>query len=254
MNINKPLKKHIPQLKKLWKDSFGDTDETIDTFFKTAFSKDRCMCFYTDGDIAASLYWFNCMFYDKQIAYVYAVSTAKQYRGQGICHKLMEHTHAHLLSSGYSGAVLVPANKDLFGFYEQMGYTACTAIGSMQCEASCDSVEIRKIDAEEYACLRKSFLPLGGIVQEGENLEYLSAQAQFYAGQSFLLAARVEVNTLHGIELLGDTSYAPQITRALECKSGDFRVAGDDRLFAMYKTFDHENGDLPTYFGLAFDL
>ncbi|MBQ6999231.1 MAG: GNAT family N-acetyltransferase [Clostridia bacterium] len=253
MNIDKPLENHISKLKKLWKKSFGDTDESINTFFETAFSKERCMCCFVKDDIVASLYWFNCMFYNKRIAYIYAVSTAKEYRRQGICHKLMEHTHLHLLSNGYAGAVLVPENKELFGFYEQMEYTICTNIGDIHCGASADSIDIRKIDADEYTRIRKSFLPLGGIVQEDENIAYLSAQAQFYVGENFLLAARVDGNTLRGIELLGDTSYAPQITRALECKSGDFRVAGDDRLFSMYKTFDSENDDLPTYFGLAFD-
>ena len=34
------------------------------------------------------------------------------------------------------------------------------------------------------------FLPQGGVVQEGANLDFLEKQARFFAGHDFLLAAR----------------------------------------------------------------
>lgn len=253
MNIDTPEKKHIPQLKKLWKESFGDTDDTINIFFKTAFSTKRCMCFYADGNIVASLYWFNCTLADKPIAYIYAISTAKAYRGQGICHKLMEYTHSYLLSHGYVGAVLVPADDGLFKFYESMGYTVCSSIGQIFCEASSSAAEIREIDKHEYAYLRRQFLPRSGVVQEGENLDYLSALAQFYAGDDFLVAVVTEDDALNGIELLGNTSRAAHITNAFKCKKGRFRIMGDEHPFAMYKPLDNSKREIPSYFGLSFD-
>ncbi len=253
MNIDKPLNKDIPQLKELWKESFNDTDDAIDTFFENAFSMDRCMCVFDNGIIAASLYWFNCTLYDKRIAYIYAVSTAKQHRGKGFCRKLMEHTHLHLSSLGYSGSILVPASESLFGFYEKIGYTSCTTIGCIECKSNFESVEVREIDSEEYAGLRRKFLPDGGVVQEGENLRFLSAYMRFYAGEDFLLTAKKEGNVLNGAELLGNTSRVSQIVGALGCEMGKFRIAGDDCPFSMYMQFNKNNKKYPSYFGLAFD-
>ncbi len=253
MNINKPLKKDISQLKNLWKESFGDTDVVIDTFFAKAFSSDRCMCVFINGSIEASLYWFNCTFFGKRIAYIYAVSTAKQHRGKGYCRKLMEYTHLHLASLGYAGAILVPASEGLFSFYEKIGYTSCTTIAHIECKADFESVKVHEIDVEEYASLRRKFLPDGGVVQEGENLRFLSAYMRFYAGEDFLLTAKNEGDVLNGTELLGNTSRAPQIVSALGCKMGKFRIAGDERPFAMHINFNKNNQKTPSYFGLAFD-
>lgn len=253
MNIEKPLKKDIWQLKKLWKESFGDTDVVIDAFFENAFSTDRCMCVFDNGSIAASLYWFNCTFSGKRIAYIYAVSTAEQHRGKGFCRKLMEYTHLQLSSLGYAGSLLVPASESLFGFYEKIGYTSCTAIGSIECKASFERGNVREIDAEEYASLRRKFLPDGGVVQEGENLRYISSYMRFYAGEDFLLAAKKEGVVLNGAELLGNTSCASKIVGVLGCKTGKFRVIGNQIPFSMYKYFDEKNSEKPSYFGLAFD-
>ena len=32
----------IPSMRELWKEAFGDTDEAIDGFFRTAFDSKRC--------------------------------------------------------------------------------------------------------------------------------------------------------------------------------------------------------------------
>jgi len=253
MNIDKPLKKDILYLKKLWKESFGDTDVVIDTFFENAFSTERCMCVFYNGSIAASLYWFNCTFSGKRIAYIYAISTAKQHRGKGFCRKLMEHTHLHLRSLGYTGAILVPASESLFGFYEKMGYISCTTIGNIECKSDFKSVDIREIGVEEYANSRRKFLPDGGVVQENENLSLLSTYMKFYSGTDFLLAAKKEEDMLNAAELLGNTSCASQIVGALGCKMGKFRIAGNDTPFSMYMDFNKNNEKTPSYFGLAFD-
>ena len=135
MKIDKPLTTQIPSLKLLWKEAFGDTDEFINMFFSTAFSTDRCRCVTLNGNIIAALYWFNCQYNNKPIAYLYAVATAKAYRGQGICHMLMKDTHQYLAKLGYEGVILVPGNEGLFKFYENIGYKTCSYIHKFQCTA-----------------------------------------------------------------------------------------------------------------------
>ncbi len=236
--------------RRLWQEAFGDTDAFLDLFSSTAYASHRSRTLTVDGNLAAALYWLDCSYCDKKIAYIYAVATAKAYRRQGLCHRLMEDTHLQLKDQGYAGAILVPGSKALFELYTGMGYTICSYVRTLCCQAQ-GTIECREIGKTEYAVMRRQMLPPGGVVQEGENLDFLEKQAQFYAGPGFLLAARKEGVCLHGLELLGDTSAAPAIAATLGCETGKFRTSGSEQPFAMY--YPLRDDAVPTYFGFAFD-
>lgn len=260
MTIDAPKESMLPALRNLWQEAFGDTEDFLNTFFTTAFSADRCRVITQNGTVVAMLYWFDCLLSDRPVAYVYAVATGKDFRGQGLCHKLMEDTHRHLKTLGYAGTVLVPGSEALFGFYERMGYEAFGGIRELHCDHAETSVSLSEIDKAEYAALRQKHLPKGGILQEKENLDFLETQAAFYKGSDFLLTARREGNTLYGLELLGNEAAASGMVRALGCEKGTFRTPGtaNDRPFAMYRPLtrvqaNKKGGLWPTYFGFSFD-
>ena len=252
MIIDSPTPVPAPSLKRLWREAFGDTEEFLDTFFTTAFSADRFRCAMEDGEAVAALYWFDCLYEGGRIAYIYAVATAKSHRGRGLCRTLMADTHAHLSRLGYVGAVLVPCSKELFAFYGRLGYRTCSCVRELCVTAGDRDIALRRVDADEYARLRRTLLVRGGVIQENENLEFLSAQAELYAGDNFLLAANEDGGRLRGIELLGDVNAAPRILRALGYAEGRFRTVGNDIPFAMFYPLE-DNAPVPSYFGLAFD-
>lgn len=256
MTIDAPKKSQIPKLRSLWQEAFGDTQDFLDDFWRTAFDTDRCRCVVTDGKVVAALYWFDCQYMKNRIAYVYAVATDEAYRGRGIGHELMENTHQHLAKLSYEGAILVPGSEGLFRFYEGMGYRTCSTIREFSCTTAVKDekeVLLRSIDKTEYARLRRQMLPQDGVVQENENLDFLQTQAQLYAGPGFLLAARKEDDRILGVELLGNDAKAPEIVHALGCVQGTFRVPGEGKAFAMYHSLTDNTQPDPTYFGLAFD-
>ena len=253
MIIDYPKIKDIPELIKLWKEAFGDSDKFLKTFFSTAFSAKRSRHITVDGITAAALYWFDCSYNGNNIAYVYAVATKKAYRGQGLCRILINDTHTILKSRGYAGAILVPGSKELFDFYNRLGYETCAYVNELKCIKSGKKLKVSKIGKTEYAKLRRQYLPSGSVVQEGENLDFLERYASFYAGHDFVLATQGEKDTMHGIELLGNISSAPDIVGTLGYKSGSFRVPGQEIPFAMYYHFEKSDTTVPTYFGLAFD-
>lgn len=253
MTITVPHKTHIPALRSLWQEAFGDTEEFLNAFFITAFHVDRCRCITLDEKLAAALYWFDCRHMGKRIAYLYAVATAKAYRRQGICHKLMKDTHLHLTKLGYEGTILVPGNSALFELYESMGYHTCSYIREFCCLGEANQISLRRIDKDEYARLRWQLLPPGGVVQEYENLDFLQTQVAFYAGSDFLLASREEAGTFYGVELLGNQAHAPGILHALGYEKGIFRTPGKDIPFAMHCPLGESTLPPPAYFGLAFD-
>lgn len=253
MIIDPPNTGEIPALRSIWKEAFGDSDAFLDTFFRTAYSPKRCLIVRIDGRVAAALYWFRCTYNDLPIAYLYAVATAKAYRGQGFCRALLNHTHKNLQTLGFHGTVLVPGSQSLFRFYESLGYCTCSTHHSFSCVAADTAIPLSAVSVSAYATLRRRFLPENSVIQEQENLDLLQTEAAFYAGDKYLLAARKEGDTLRGIELLGDTSVAPGILAALGCTKGTFRTPGEDIPFAMSYSFNTGIPILPSYFGFAFD-
>jgi len=249
MNIDYPTQEQIKELKKLWQEAFGDTDAFWEQFYTHGFAPDRCRCMSLDGKPVAALYWFDCLLEGRPVAYLYGIATAKRHRGKGLCRALLENTHTHLKYLGYAGEILVPAQEELFPMYEKMGYTHTVSIQEYSVAAGQEKAELRPIGPEEFCRLRQTFLPDGGVVQDGDGIAFLETQAEFYAGEDFLVTASREENFLP--ELLGNAEKAPQILAALGMPEARIRTIGAEKPFAMY----HALSELPApgYFGLAFD-
>lgn len=249
MHIDKP--ENILSLWRLWKEAFGDEDAFLNRFFSSAFSPDRCRC-ATQGDcLLGALYWFDVYVQDQKYAYIYAVATAKHSRGKGVCHALMADTNRYLAAQGYSGSMLVPESDGLRNFYAGMGYICCTGVQEQVLYAGGESEAAQKITAQQYGALRRGLLPAGSVIQEGENLSFLQAQYELYAGEGWLLAAYPQEKELFAMEYLGDVEKCAGILKTLGFDRGLFRMSGQQP-FAMYLPFT-KTSKKPAYFGLAFD-
>ena len=251
MIIDRPTNDQIPLLASLWREAFED-GEFFEVFKTSAFSIERCRCAILGDEVAGALYWFDCSCNGEKVAYLYAIATAKKYRSQGVCRALMEDTHSYLRSLGYSSAVLVPGNGDLFNFYGRMRYFVCSSVCEREFFADGQSRQVTPISRNEYAMARRRYLPEGGVIQEGENLELLERTTSLYVGEGFVMAAEIDENTLVCHEFLGNIDDIPNILNSLGCARGSFRYPGNDKRFAMCILLD-EKATIPKYLGLAFD-
>ena len=252
MKIDFPIPAQQPQLMALWQEAFGDSEEFVDGFFCTGFSPARCRCITEDGNVVAALYWFDVRYENQHFAYVYAVAVKKTHRNRGLCTALMEDTHAHLRLRGYDGVLLMPQNDSVREMYGKLGYTNCTWMDDFSCDAGEVPVTMRRIGRDEYAALRREFLPEGGALQEEENIAYLEMMAFFYAGDDFLLAAHKSGKHLYCPELLGNRKAGPGIVAALNCTDGHFRSPGDSQPGTMLFQLV-EDVNPPKYLGLTFE-
>ena len=241
----------IPGLRDLWKKAFGDTDEFLDLFFSTAYAPDRCRCIAEGELVQSALYWFDCFLEDRKIAYIYAVATDPACRGRGLCRQVMEDTMGVLRSRGYAGAILLPQEEWLIAMYAGMGFEACTTVTEQWFPAG-EAVSARQIDGSEYAALRRKFLPVGGVIQEGENMAFLAGMAKFYKGENFIAAVTADGEELWCPEFLGDAEAVPGLIKMLDFPAGRARMPGKSRQFAMYRSLS-KIGKNPCYFGLVFD-
>ena len=252
MIISSPKDCDIVELKALWKEAFGDTDEFINSFFDAAFQEKRCRCAKTGDKVIAALYWFDCEYQGQKAAYLYAIATAKSERGKGVCRELMQIVQSELEQMGYVGSMLVPCKQDLFAFYNKLGYNDVCYINEFEVLPS-NKVEFRKISKEEYGILRKSFLPKSAVLQEGENLDFLALSCEFYLGDGFIFIAYKEDTILYVTELLGNIDIASGIVAAFDCNKGIFRTVGNKKPFALWMPIGTKKLPCPDYFGFAFD-
>lgn len=231
--------------KVLWSAAFGD-DGWIDSFFRTAYRPENTLAIFREGQLAAGLAWMDVTCEGRRLAYLYAVATAPEYRHQGLCRELMAKTQEVLTSRGYDGSVLVPADDGLRQMYAGMGYRNLGGVENLTLPAG-TPVPLWEVTPEEYAALRRNYLPVGGIVQEDGAIEYLAQSARLCAGDGFLLAAAED----EPMELLGDASQAAGILGALGKGLGTFRLPGTAP-FAMFRPTCDDSWT-PAYFGLAFE-
>lgn len=230
--------------KALWSAAFGD-DGWIDSFFRTAYRPENTLAIFRDGQLAAGLAWMDVTCEGRRLAYLYAVATAPEYRHQGLCRELMANAQKALAARGYDGSVLVPADDGLRQMYATMGYRNFGGVENLTLPAGVP-VPLQEVTPQEYAALRRNYLPVGGIVQEDGAIKYLAESAKLYAGNGFLLAAAED----EPMELLGDASQAAGIVGALEKDQGTFRLPGTSP-FAMFRPICDDSWT-PAYFGLDF--
>ena len=250
MIIDHPTTAQIPQLRSLWKEAFGDSDAFLDIFFQRAFSPRRCCCVTQSDTVVAALYWFDCQWQDKRLAYLYAVATAKAMRGQGLCRTLLKKTHSILQKTGYTGSILSPQSEALFAMYGKFGYRTCSFVQEFTCTAAGDPIPLTEATPAEYAAARRRLLPHNSVLQEGVTLDFLSTYARLYTGPDLALAAYPNEGELFVCELLGAPQSAPRILAALGFPQGSFLTPGSQKPYTMYRAFTDDDS-LPAYFGLA---
>ena len=235
-------------LKGLWKTVFGDTDFFIDSFFDVAFSPDRYRCIQENGEIVSALYWLDCLWEGRKIAYIYAVATDPRFRGRGIASRLMEDTHAQLKEQGYAGAVLKPA-KGLFPFYERLGYRTNSFVRYFSVDAKDPPIPVKPVSPAEHARLRRILLPENSILQEGVTLDFLHLFADVYAAADALICVDPESGTV--LEYLGSPDSAPGILASLGIKQAQLRSPGQDVPFTMWIPLNCTK--MPGYLGITLE-
>lgn len=235
-------------LKALWKTVFGDPDSFIDAFFEDAFSPNRCRWIREDGHIVSALYWLDCEYSCGKLAYIYAVATDPAYRGKGLASRLLEETHAHLKALGYAGAVLKPANG-LFPFYGRLGYVSSGHIRYFDAQASDTPIPVKRLSLEEFAALRRKYLPENSVIQEGATLLFLSRFATYYEAPNALVTVDTDSDSV--LEYLGDPLAAPGILAALSIPQAQIRTLGDDVPFTMFHPLNCTK--IPGYLGITLE-
>ena len=124
--IRFPFESDYENLKKLWKTSFDDSEESLDYFFKNTASPDRVLAVFQNKKPVSALYMLESeiVISEKTYSayYIYAVCTHPDFRGKGLMKSLFEELFNVAKSRNIDYLFLVPEEDYLFKLYEKLGF------------------------------------------------------------------------------------------------------------------------------------
>lgn len=254
----------LPALTALWQTCFGDEKAQIDAFWRALWQHIRVFAAYEGSTPASMLCALPTALIDdagesRPAAYLYAVCTAPQQRGRGLCASLLAYAEKALQKDGCRFAALVPSNRELFGFYQKLGYQAAFFHREYTVSAEKGTAKIGKLDADGYRNLREMQLYGAFLSYPLPLLQWqASAAPGLYrvetADAVCCCAAERAGERLLCKELLPDCPEAAAALAAkLGCKDARVRTCGGDTPFGMVKPFGAFPAPMEAYLGLAFD-
>ena len=114
------------ELRELWRQSFGDTEQCIELYFSRFFKPRDCVVCRADGHIACMAHLLPAQIWDgsKKLRchYLYAAATLPRFRGNGLMGLLLRYAADYGRKRGDAYSVLVPSSASLFEFYKRHGY------------------------------------------------------------------------------------------------------------------------------------
>ena len=239
----------ITKLKRLWQKAFGDSAESVDAFFRSAYDPAHSAVICLENEPVSALYWLDYVWRGKKLAYIYAVATDEKFRGQGYGKQLMEQAHRQLREQGYAGAVLVPAEARLVKWYEKLGYQPCYRAKKREIPAD-TAISVTKISALQYAALRKERIP-NAPQPEKALYDYFATYGSFYTAEDSIFAATIQEDKVYFQEFLGDIRLLPHIIGGWQAKTGAVCLPDEDTAFTMYYPLTEMK--MPDYFSFALD-
>ena len=111
------------EIHKIWETCFGDEAELVDFYLDKRMTEDNMLLICQDGHAVSMASFLDMNIRDgeewKPAKYVYSVATLPEYRGRGYAAKILKKAEEIFNMP----LVLVPAEKELVGYYRKVGFT-----------------------------------------------------------------------------------------------------------------------------------
>lgn len=246
--MRRARREDLPTLSNLWARCFGDSVAYVDAFWARFYDEFQV---FVNEDCTAMAVVMPMRWQERSAAYLYAVCTAPEARGRGLCRTLIAEIEAELCRQGISYALLVPAEPHLFAFYEKMGYET-VFFRSSRSGGAADAPKARRISPAEYGALRQAQL-CGGVEYPLCLLELQETFGALYAVPGGCAAAEREDAGWLIRELLTDEPDAALASLAAELETASLTAwqPGAESPHGMAKSLD--GAPLKqSYLGLSF--
>lgn len=106
----------------LWIDVFGDEREQVDRFLIDIHREDNLLTHSEQGRVVSMLNIVEIATDLGSTAYLYAIATASEWRGQGFAGQLIHQAIEVARKREYKAVMLIPSDQSLVGYYERFGF------------------------------------------------------------------------------------------------------------------------------------
>lgn len=110
------------EVKRLWKEAFGDGDDFIDSFLIRYYSRHRMLGIERDGRLVSMLHLLPFQSELGRTVYVYGVATEEAFRRQGYATELLREAVRTCRERGDDALMLIPDSDHLRGYYANAGF------------------------------------------------------------------------------------------------------------------------------------
>ena len=160
------------EIHKIWETCFGDEAELVDFYLDKRMTEDNMLLICQDGHAVSMASFLDMNIRDgeewKPAKYVYSVATLPEYRGRGYAGKILKKAEEIFNMP----LVLVPAEKELVGYYRKVGFTEAYPSERLLEKqdvpelfaAELNSYSVEEITAAEYKKIREQKLMRDGFI------------------------------------------------------------------------------------------
>lgn len=194
------------RLYNLWQSVFEENNDFTSLFFDNIYNAKNCITAKEDNKIVSALHILPCEIIDgnnsvRKAQYIYGAATLKEYRCRGIMKSLLEYACEYGKKRGEEYSVLVPAEENLFKFYEKCGYQKFYKIRKV----------IMKRDELNKFCIRKNSIrcnfTIDNIVELRFNYIINNCGSVLWNKQHINYACKL-IRAENGFIAYGENSYA----------------------------------------------
>ncbi len=179
------VSRYTESLKKLWIDTFGDSEDYVNLLFYNGYTPTECFAEVISGEVVSVLYLLKGYIKTEKAVfegrYLYAAATAVNHRGKGLMAKLLKEAQQYIKDNNISFISLVPADEGLYGYYGRFGFESVMKnYVSVNIKSGLDSAPTHSMSNKDFFALRKS-LPGSYFNFADEGLNY-ALSCLHYAG------------------------------------------------------------------------
>lgn len=169
-------KEDIYSIRSLWETAFPEEPDFNEYFFKNIFDHKNTLVYIKNNEIASMAQMLPYNIKDiGEVTYIYGAATMPKYRKMGLMSELLKSSFEIDVKLGRAASILIPANKPLFKFYENIGYD--TAFYMKQCVYNKNLLKGDAIEAE-YSHIERLMDIYSGSVER--SCEYWRVQIDMY--------------------------------------------------------------------------
>ena len=213
------------ELIEIWKQSFGDSEEYIRTFFEWNLSKTMVIVYEVDGKAVSVAYLLPVTYEragQKAVScwYLYAAATLPEFRGRGYFGEIVKVVREEVAEP----VILVPGGASLVSYYEKQGMKVWLEEQYLDINTYAEKTSakyknddrvqgrIKELTAEEYAVKREKTLAGTSYIKWDEHfMNYICHENNVCGGAQkavtvenieFIVMYRIEGSILKVLEIL----------------------------------------------------